>query len=1379
MLSRHTHRGFLVFAACSITTSAGGQLWPQDGFPGILRIGSATAAPRETVRLPVTIESDLAIVAFSAVVDFDETVLAATGVEQVFRADDGWGFFLHDANNSDDLPGDSGVEEGFVVASGVFSFLETVSIPAGVETEVVAIDVEVRLEAPDGDTQLAFVDGARTIDPLSGADIVHGNYLTDPGGESQHPDSEPGTITVRGPPILPPDRPARMHLSLGGLGDLVATIEGDGEELLSAALPAGDVDGDGREDLLLRFQEREPTFGSEDRVVLLYGMPGAGGPLDPFRPGSRRTVIPTGPVSGTGEAMRTQPYLAAGEDIDGDGRPDFLVASSFEVFLGEPALLLICGGAFGRPLPREVTANMIGDEVRGSLITDRNPTEPNRPLGVIIGLSPDINGDGFGEVLIAETASLFDRKRCYVLHGSGNLPQEIDLQNIGIQLPGFILEITGEVSERGIRKLAPLGDVDGDGLGDLGVLVSHIRGSVGDDVFILFGRESFPEVVILDDMPPDFGMTFDKYEDISGGGDIDGDGRADPILSQIPDGMAAGWAHVMFGRARDSLPEVVTFDSFRSEGLGIRVQEPRDVTGSGGLGTPSPRFSLSRGRDLNGDGRAEILLATPNRHVVYGSTAAVAQGGAGFLVRGGDELPASLRSDDIPKEVGIRLDGIEPLANAGTEAFLIDDFDGDGLGDLMLLAREVPCEIDPFLDTDAVKASIVSGRGLLDPELPPRVEMVFPRLGSTDGGDAVVLLGRGFGGSPIVFFGDKVAEVKQVIGDGILLVEAPRGNSPIDVPVTVITAGGPAVGDAAYGYFRATGTVLVVESEEERTQTLRHLGGGNNDGRGIATGDFNGDGHVDIAIVNFLDRRSTGGDVNVELHIVFGKGNRGDNLDLDHLSPPDGVTLRAESEELGVRINGELGALHSGGDVNGDGHDDLVLSVFERESRKDQWRVFLGREEFPAGVSLAEVPGTIVCFSSTVPTDRFSTGGGAAIVRDLDGDEIDDLLLTSNYDQNDHLYILRGGAELPASIDLDTIAEDGLGSRIDSEVSLSSVAGSAGDFNNDGLQDVFFAGKGRLMSGAMLVLYGGEQLFPGMPIQLGPEHVGDFGGLLVAGTAILSAFDFYATLPGDLDGDGDDEIFFHQDNAMGCTLVPRSGEGFLFDRETILREGFVREDFPIINDLYRNILTGPPDFAPSGAQEGTVRIRSPNRNETFGASSAAAGDFNGDGFDDLVVGSLGNRAYVIYGGPEVYSRPLVDLANPLGRALVIEARAQFVAGGFDWDEDGVDDILIGWPTGRVDVVFGKRAGEAEFVRGDADGSQEVSITDAIFTLGYLFLGSARPDCLDALDANDDGQLIITDAIYMLAYLFLGGPPPLPPYPEPGLDPTPDGMLCME
>jgi hypothetical protein len=86
--------------------------------------------------------------------------------------------------------------------------------------------------------------------------------------------------------------------------------------------------------------------------------------------------------------------------------------------------------------------------------------------------------------------------------------------------------------------------------------------------------------------------------------------------------------------------------------------------------------------------------------------------------------------------------------------------------------------------------------------------------------------------------------------------------------------------------------------------------------------------------------------------------------------------------------------------------------------------------------------------------------------------------------------------------------------------------------------------------------------------------------------------------------------------------------------------------------------------------------------------------------------------------------------------------------------------------------------QKRFIRCDANSSGVVDISDGISVLMYLFSGSGIFTCLDALDSDDSGIINLTDAIFILRYLFLAGAYPLPPFPNPGIDPTEeDKYLC--
>jgi hypothetical protein len=111
-------------------------------------------------------------------------------------------------------------------------------------------------------------------------------------------------------------------------------------------------------------------------------------------------------------------------------------------------------------------------------------------------------------------------------------------------------------------------------------------------------------------------------------------------------------------------------------------------------------------------------------------------------------------------------------------------------------------------------------------------------------------------------------------------------------------------------------------------------------------------------------------------------------------------------------------------------------------------------------------------------------------------------------------------------------------------------------------------------------------------------------------------------------------------------------------------------------------------------------------------------------------------------------------------------------GGGNVDEANVLSL------GEVEVWSQSVVNGKNFVRGDADASGTINITDGIFILGFLFLGGTTPGCQDASDTDDSEALNITDGIYILSFLFLGGSPPPAPHPACGPDPAGDTVDCV-
>ena len=84
-------------------------------------------------------------------------------------------------------------------------------------------------------------------------------------------------------------------------------------------------------------------------------------------------------------------------------------------------------------------------------------------------------------------------------------------------------------------------------------------------------------------------------------------------------------------------------------------------------------------------------------------------------------------------------------------------------------------------------------------------------------------------------------------------------------------------------------------------------------------------------------------------------------------------------------------------------------------------------------------------------------------------------------------------------------------------------------------------------------------------------------------------------------------------------------------------------------------------------------------------------------------------------------------------------------------------VLIAAVCGLALAAWGEaRPAARYFVRGDSNVDGRVNISDPIHLLNRLFVGDVDPlSCADAADEDDNGMLDITDAVVTLGYLFLG------------------------
>lgn len=141
-------------------------------------------------------------------------------------------------------------------------------------------------------------------------------------------------------------------------------------------------------------------------------------------------------------------------------------------------------------------------------------------------------------------------------------------------------------------------------------------------------------------------------------------------------------------------------------------------------------------------------------------------------------------------------------------------------------------------------------------------------------------------------------------------------------------------------------------------------------------------------------------------------------------------------------------------------------------------------------------------------------------------------------------------------------------------------------------------------------------------------------------------------------------------------------------------------------------------------------------------------------------------------GRELWSQVFVR-AGHTGWFSAVEPTAD---GGFIL-AGSIRDRAVPFFDAHVVKLTAERPARTEFLRGDANGDRVLNIADAVAHLNRLFAGGATGHCDDAGDANDDGRLDVSDALHTLGFLFLGRQPPPEPFPQPGLEPTPDGLGC--
>lgn len=351
-------------------------------------------------------------------------------------------------------------------------------------------------------------------------------------------------------------------------------------------------------------------------------------------------------------------------------------------------------------------------------------------------------------------------------------------------------------------------------------------------------------------------------------------------------------------------------------------------------------------------------------------------------------------------------------------------------------------------------------------------------------------------------------------------------------------------------------------------------------------------------------------------------------------------------------------------------------------------------------------------------------GNGRSVAAgDINGDGIDDMIIGApsadpgGRSSAGSVFVVFGrsadgpGGAFPAMVNLGSL--DGTnGFRLDGVLASDATGRSvacAGDVNGDGVDDVIASApladpNGLSLAGSVFVFFGRDTSGPGgaFPAAIELSALNGTDGFRMNSAFIVERCGNAVASAGDVNDDGvGDMIIGAESAAMGGTAGGRAY--VVFGRDTSAVGAF-----PAVMSL--STLNGANGFILNGA----------NITEECGASVACAGDVNGDGVDDLIIGAPGadpggvgnaGSTYVFYGRgaggsgstfPAVFDMSMLNGANGFRFDGVepLAAVGHAVSSAGDLNGDGRTDLAIGAPiaapggvttAGSVFVVYGRAA----------------------------------------------------------------------------------------
>ncbi len=378
------------------------------------------------------------------------------------------------------------------------------------------------------------------------------------------------------------------------------------------------------------------------------------------------------------------------------------------------------------------------------------------------------------------------------------------------------------------------------------------------------------------------------------------------------------------------------------------------------------------------------------------------------------------------------------------------------------------------------------------------------------------------------------------------------------------------------------------------------------------------------------------------------------------------------------------------GDVNHDGYDDILIGG--QYSSMGCMLVFGSEGPHPSDSVDLPVDGIHATEIDLVTRGEFWVSG----IGDINSDGIPDISVTGvaiGTPSTKEVFVIFGrdsqaGQFFPAVLSVDDMdASEGFVIELPHE---AYKATSAGDLNNDGIDDVAFGVYHENGWPNGYVLYGRNTAVDGsFPASITDEYFDGTNGFVIAttygGTSSTAA-------AGDVNNDGIDDLVIGSIRFRGVDASRPNGGGFvIFGRDADTDGAFPAS-------IENSYFDGERGFSMIGEDLGRSL-------SWIGYSVSGGGDLNNDGVDDIALGSTLERTYVVFGRDSKSNdtfEPQLDLAELDGQTgFVINTDALSMDFVGDVNSDGIEDLAVGAPFGRylqwsygsAYVIYGRDSGQ--------------------------------------------------------------------------------------